>query len=51
MCLSLRVWYSPCLTNDPEGNLLSEDEACSLRILSFTILIPLELFTLSLSST
>jgi len=47
--LSLSVWYSTSITNFPRENLLSE--AFSLTILSLTVLILRELFTLSLSST
>jgi len=47
--LSLHVWHSTSITNFPQENLLSE--AFSLTILSLTVLILRELFTLSLSST
>jgi len=48
--LSLSVWHSTSRTNFfPRENLLSE--AFSLTILSLTVLILRELFTLSLSST
>jgi len=47
--LSLSVWHSSSITNYPRENLLSE--AFSLMTLSLTILILLELYTLSLSST
>jgi len=47
--LSLSVWHSTSITNFPRENLLSE--AFSLTILSFTVLILRELFTVSLSST
>jgi len=47
--LSLSVWHSTSITNFPQENLLSE--AFSLTILSLTVLILRELFTLSLSST
>ena len=46
--LSLSVWHSTSITNFPRANLLSE--AFSLTILSLTVLILRELFTLSLSS-
>jgi len=49
MYLSLSVWHSTSITNFPRENLLSE--AYSLTILSLTVLILRELFTLSLSST
>ena len=47
--LSLSVWHSTSITNLPRENLLSA--AFSLPILSLTVLILRELFTLSLSST
>jgi len=47
--LSLSVWHSTSITNFPQENLSSE--AFSLTILSLTVLILRELFTLSLSST
>jgi len=47
LCLS--VWHSTSITNFPRDNLLSE--AFSLTILSLTIWILRQLFTLSLSST
>jgi len=47
--LSLSIWHSTSKTNFPQENLLSE--AFRLMILSLTILILRELFTLSLSST
>jgi len=47
--LSLSVWHSTPITNFPRENLLSK--AFSLTILSLTVLILRELFTLSLSST
>ena len=47
--LSLSIWHSTSITNFPRENLLSE--AFSLTILSLTVLILRELFTLSLSST
>ena len=47
--LSLTAWHSTSITNFPRENLLSE--AFSLTILSLTVLILRELFTLSLSST
>jgi len=47
--LSLSVWHSTSITNFPRENLLSE--AFSLTILSLTVFILHELFTLSLSST
>jgi len=47
--LSLSIWHSTSITNNPRENLLSE--AFSLTKLSFTIFILPELFTLSLSST
>ena len=47
--LSLSVWHSTSITNFSRENLLSE--AFSLMILSLTVLILHELFTLSLSST
>jgi len=47
--LSLSVWHSTSITNFPGGNLFSE--AFSLTILSLTVFILRELFTLSLSST
>ena len=47
--LSLSVWHSTSITNFPRENLLSE--TFSLTILSLTVLILRELFTLSLSST
>jgi len=47
--LSLSVSHSTSITNFPRENLLSE--AFSLTILSLTLLIILELFTLSGSST
>jgi len=49
MYLSLSIWNSTSITNFPPENLLSE--AFSLRILSLTVFILRELFTLSLSST
>ena len=47
--LSLTVWHSTSITNFPQEKLLSQ--AFSLTILSLTVLILRELFTLSLSST
>jgi len=47
--LSLCVWHSTSITNFPRENLLSE--ALSLTILSLTVVILRELFTLSVSST
>jgi len=47
--LSLSVWHSTSITNFPRENSLSE--AFSLTILSLTVLILRELFTLSLPST
>jgi len=47
--LTLSLWHSTSITNFPRENLLSE--AFSLMILSLTVLILRELFTLSLSST
>jgi len=47
--LTLSAWHSTSITNFPRENLLSE--AFSLTILSLTVLILRELFTLSLSST
>jgi len=47
--LSLSVWHSTSITNFPRENLLSA--AFSLTILSLTVLILRELFTLCLSST
>jgi len=47
--LSLSFWHSTSITNFPRENLLSE--AFSLTILTLTVLILRELFTLSLSST
>jgi len=47
--LSLSVWHSTSITNFPRETLLSA--AFSLTILSLTVLILRELFTLSLSST
>jgi len=47
--LSLSVWHSTLITNFPLENLSSE--AISLTILSLTVFILRELFTLSLSST
>jgi len=49
MYLSLSVWHSTSITNFPRQKLLSE--AFSLSILSLTVFILHELFTLSLSST
>jgi len=47
--LSLSVWHSTLITNLPQENLLRE--AFSFMILSLTVLILRQLFTLSLSST
>jgi len=47
--LSLSIWHSTSITNFSQENLLSE--ASSLTILSLTVFILRELFTLSLSST
>jgi len=47
--LSLSVWHSTSITNFPRENLLIE--AFSLTILSLTVLILLNYFTSSLSST
>jgi len=47
--LSLSVWHSTWITIFPRENILSE--ASSLTILSLTVLILCELFTLSLSFT
>ena len=47
--LSLSIWHSTSITNFRQENLLSE--AFSITILSFTVLIVHEFFTLSLSST
>ena len=47
--LSLSVWHSTSITHFPQENLLRE--AFSLTILSLTVLILGESFTLSLSST
>jgi len=47
--LSLSVWHSTSITNFPQEHLLSE--TFSLTILSLTVFILHELFTISLSST